>query len=451
VRVSSVLVDGNDVIATYDGRATAAENWEERTGVAEGRREDGVFGPLSVTHDEPLGSPDAAGGLRYLSVVLLPDGRTRIYYEITRADGAHELRTELAVQDRPIGVGGSVSVPVTSLSIHARMRIGQYAFGCGHILSRAGRWLPVGEVRVLSWIRHGVGLAAAAALAVAAAGCGGSSGSAGGATTSGRITVVAAENFYGDLANQVGEAHVAVTSILSNPDADPHLFEPGSRNGLAVAKAKVVIRNGVGYDDWMVKLLDAAPSSDRRVVTVADVLHVTGADANPHLWYDTPRLPDVVTAIGNALTAADPTNAGSYRQGVQRVVASLQPLEGAVAKLKSEHAGAPVAYTERVPGLLLAAAGLEVLTPPSFARSIEDGTDPSPTDVAAMQRLLTDHKVRVLLYNEQATSPLTVRLKQTAGTARVPVVAVTETIPTGQSFVAWQLAQVNALAAALGS
>jgi len=97
VRVSSVVVDGDTVLAAYDGRATAGENWEERTGVARGvRRPDGSFGALTAEDREPLGSPHAPNGLRYLSVVTMADRRQRLYYEATRADGAHELRTELA-------------------------------------------------------------------------------------------------------------------------------------------------------------------------------------------------------------------------------------------------------------------------------------------------------------------------------------------------------------------
>jgi zinc/manganese transport system substrate-binding protein len=288
-------------------------------------------------------------------------------------------------------------------------------------------------------------VAVAVAIA-AAAGCGGVAKSAGDA----RLRVVAAENFYGDLAGQIGGGRVTVTSILSNPNTDPHLFEPGTRTGLAVATADVVIVNGAGYDDWMGKLLAAAPSSHRRVVTVADVLRVRGSDPNPHLWYDAPALPRVVAAIANALTGADPAHAADYRAGVARTVAGLQPLLTAVSELKTRYAGAPVAYTERVPGLLLAAAGLRVLTPPSFARAVEDGTDPSPGDVAAMQRLLTGHQVKVLLYNQQATSPVTTRLQQTARAAGVPVVPVTETEPAGTTFTDWQLGQLKALEQALG-
>lgn len=265
-----------------------------------------------------------------------------------------------------------------------------------------------------------------------------------------RVRVVAAENFYAQLARQIGGGRIEVTSILSNPNTDPHLFEPGTKTGLSVAAARVVIANGAGYDEWMTRLLAASPSPHRRVVTVADVLGVRGPDPNPHLWYDAPAMPRVVAAIGTALERADPGHAAAYRAGVRRTVGGLRPLLRAVAAVKVRFAGAPVAYTERVPGLLLAAAGLRVLTPASFARAVENGTDPSPTDVAAMQRLLTRHGVKALLYNEQASSALTARLRQTAHDAGVPVVPVTETEPAGTTFTGWQLSQVHALTKALG-
>jgi hypothetical protein len=96
VRVSAVVVVGDEITASYDGRATAGENWEERTGTARGTRlPDGTFGELTADDGDPLGSPHAPYGLRYVSIVTLPDGRQRLYYEATRADGAHDLRTEL--------------------------------------------------------------------------------------------------------------------------------------------------------------------------------------------------------------------------------------------------------------------------------------------------------------------------------------------------------------------
>jgi zinc/manganese transport system substrate-binding protein len=293
-------------------------------------------------------------------------------------------------------------------------------------------------------MRRFVALTIVALLAVAVSGCGSS-----GTDSSGRLTVIAGENFWGNLAAQVGGDHVEVTSLISSPDADPHLFEPGTRDGLKVAIATVVIVNGANYDPFMDRLLAAAPSSHRTVVRISNVLHVTGSDPNPHLWYDTPALPTVVRAIAQAFTTADPAHAAAYQAGATRTIAALQPLERAVKALGNADAGDPVAYTERVPGLLLAAAGLRVLTPPGFARSIEDGTDPSPSDVAAMRALISSKAVDVLLYNEQATSQVTSQVQSLARQAGIPIVAVTETMPANATFESWQLSQVNALSAAL--
>src|SRR6266851_4561497 len=227
-----------------------------------------------------------------------------------------------------------------------------------------------------------------------ASGCG-----SGRATTGGGLAVVAAENVYGDIAAQIGGAHVSVTSILSDPNADPHLFEPGTRNGLAVAQARLVIQNGAGYDAFMTKLENAAPSSHRLVVTVADVLGVHGRDANPHLWYDVPALGRVARAIATGLERADPAHAADYAAGLRRFTTSLRPLLAQIAHIRESFAGTPVAYTEPVPGYLILAAGLENLAPNSFTRAIEDGTEPPPDAVAALDALIRGRKIAVLLYN----------------------------------------------------
>jgi zinc/manganese transport system substrate-binding protein len=287
-----------------------------------------------------------------------------------------------------------------------------------------------------------------AALFVGSAAC---SGAGSNHTAAGRLQVVAAENFWGNLVQQIGGDHVAVTSLISNPGADPHLYEPGTSNGLAVATAGVVVVNGAGYDPFMDRLLNAAPSAKRDVVRVSDVLHISGSDPNPHLWYDAPALPSVVQAITSALIRVDPAHDAAYRNGAARTVAALQPLEQAVTKLKQDDAGDPVAYTERVPGYLLSAAGLTVLTPPGFARSIEDGTDPSASDISAMRDLITGRRIKALLYNEQATSPITSQLQSLARSNGIPIVPVTETMPLHDSFESWQLGQVRALTVALAS
>jgi zinc/manganese transport system substrate-binding protein len=276
------------------------------------------------------------------------------------------------------------------------------------------------------------------------AGCGSTS-------QSGRLDVVAAENVYGDIAAQIGGPHVSVTSILTSPDADPHLFEPGNSNGLALAGAKVVLQNGLGYDAFMTKLEDAEPSQSRTVVTVADILGVHGRDANPHLWYDVPRLGRIASAIAAAFAHADRPHAGAYRAGLGRFERSLGPLRREVASIRSRFHGTAVAYTEPVPGYLVTAAGLRNLAPDSFTRAIEDGTEPPPAAVSAMDELIARHRIRVFLYNDQAVSPITGRLRDAARAARIPVVPVSETLPPGLTFQQWQLDQARALAAALAA
>jgi zinc/manganese transport system substrate-binding protein len=275
------------------------------------------------------------------------------------------------------------------------------------------------------------------------AACGGAGGGSSG------LRVVAAENVYGDIAQQIGGAHVDVTSILSDPNADPHLFEPGSSNGLAVATARVVIQNGVGYDAFMTKLENASPSSKRSVLTIADLLGIQGRDANPHLWYDVPALNRIAGAIAAQLERADPAHDSDYRAGLARFNASLAPLRREVARIRASFGGSPVAYTEPVPGYLLDAAGLENLAPSAFTRAIEDGTEPSPQAVAAINALMTEKRVKVLLYNSQAVSPITSRLRAAAEHAGIPVVGVTETLPPKLTFQQWQLGQARQLAAAL--
>ena len=283
---------------------------------------------------------------------------------------------------------------------------------------------------------------AMALLGLGAAGCGGGSGGS-------ALDVVASTNVYGDMAAQVGGSDVHVTSVLTNPNADPHLFEPGTQNGLAVAQASVLIQNGAGYDDFMSKLENASPSSSRIVVTIAEALGVHGRDANPHLWYDVPRLPQVAGAIAAGLEHADTKHADAYRAGLARFVASLRTLDEEVRLIRKRYAGRPIAYTEPVPGYLVAAMGLRNLAPASFTRAIENGSEPPPEAVAAMDELMRGRRVDALLYNSQAVSPITTRVRAAARLAGIPVVGMAETIPPRRSFQEWQLAQARSLERAL--
>lgn len=264
------------------------------------------------------------------------------------------------------------------------------------------------------------------------------------------VNVVAGENFWGNIASQIGGSKVNVTSIITDPNADPHLYESDAHDAIAIANAGVVINNGVGYDDFMMKLLAASPNSHRSVLSAATILNVTGNNANPHLWYDTPRVPLVAAQIEQAFVSKDPSDRALFERNVQKFDASLTPILSAVANIKANYGGEPVAYTERVPGYLLENAGLSVATPPGFASAIEDGNDPSPADTLAMDNLITDHGVKVLLYNAQTTSPVTQHVRDLAQAAGIPVIGVTETLPANENYQSWQLDQVNELLKALG-
>jgi zinc/manganese transport system substrate-binding protein len=264
------------------------------------------------------------------------------------------------------------------------------------------------------------------------------------------VRVVAAENFWGNIAAEIGGRHVRVTSIISDPSADPHLYASNAANAAAVAQAQVVIENGVGYDTFMGDLLGAS-GAHPVVVSAQTVLGVNGADANPHLWYDIPRVPAVAAAIERSLASADPADKAAFQAKLNAFNKSLVPIEAVVAQIKAKYAGVPVAYTERVAGYLLNDAGLSVASPPGFAAAIENGNEPAPGDVQAMDSLLGGHKVRLLLYNQQAVSAVTQRVRALAQQNGIPVIGVSETLPpTDRSYQAWQLRQAREILRALG-
>jgi zinc/manganese transport system substrate-binding protein len=292
---------------------------------------------------------------------------------------------------------------------------------------------------------------AGAAITAATLGLAGGPAADAAASTPSVVRVVAAENFWGNVTSQLGGRDVDVTSLVTSPNADPHLFETDAADAATLAQAQVVIENGAGYDTWMSSLL-GADSGHPRLVNAATVLHVTGSDPNPHLWYDLPRVPTVAAAITAALVKTAPRDARTFRANLAAFERSLAPLDATLATIKARYHDVPVAYTERVPGYALAVAHLDVKTPPGFARSIEDGVDPAPADTLAMQRLLDDHDVNVLLYNVQTVTPVTAQMRTLARHHGIPVVGVSETMPAGAaSYQQWQQSQLTNLLHALES
>ena len=265
------------------------------------------------------------------------------------------------------------------------------------------------------------------------------------------IAVLGTENFYADLLGQVGGARVTATSLLNDPNADPHAFESSTQAAVAVADAQLVIVNGLGYDAFMDKLLGASPDSSRQVINVQQLLGLPEG-ANAHIWYDPATMPKVAADVAAALGSIDPTNAFYFNARSTLYLDSLQPVAAKIAEMKTRFSGTPVAFTEPVAGYLATAIGLQVLTPEGFQKSIEDGTDPAPADVAGESDLLTGKKVKVLLYNSQVTSPITTQMHDLAVANGIPVVGVAETIPAAYSnYVSWQLGQLNQLEQALAA
>jgi zinc/manganese transport system substrate-binding protein len=267
------------------------------------------------------------------------------------------------------------------------------------------------------------------------------------AHAAGPIPVVAAENFYADIVKAVGGSHVAVTAIMSNPDEDPHLFEVSPSVARNLAAARLVVYNGVDYDPWVAKLLDANNSPDRQVVVAGDIVGHKVGD-NPHLWYDPATMPAVAAAVAERLTAIDPANKADYAANLAKLDADLKKVADKAAAIRAKYAGAPVTATEPVFGYMAAALGLTMRNE-SFQLSVMNDTEPSARDTAAMESDLKNGKVKVFFYNSQVTDPLTDRLKSLAQKANIPVVGVTETEPAGKSFSAWMLSELDATEKAL--
>jgi zinc/manganese transport system substrate-binding protein len=261
------------------------------------------------------------------------------------------------------------------------------------------------------------------------------------------VNVVAAENFYGDVATQIGGTNVAVTSILSSPDDDPHLFEASASTAKALAGAKVVIVNGADYDPWMEKLLAANKAPGRREIVVATLAHKKAGD-NPHLWYN----PATVRAVANALSVdlgvVDPAHRSDYQKAGTAFAASLEPLEGKIADMRKKYAGSPVTASEPVFGYMAELLGLKVHNE-KFALAVMNNTEPSASDVAAFENDLKGHKVKVMLYNAQASEPAVQRLVQIAKDEKIPVVGVSETEPADTNYQQWMNQQLDALEKAL--
>ncbi|MGH9091605.1 MAG: metal ABC transporter solute-binding protein, Zn/Mn family, partial [Acidimicrobiales bacterium] len=304
----------------------------------------------------------------------------------------------------------------------------------------AGRRLP-------AW--RAVAVAAVAATALGSTSCSAIGAGASPAPARGVVRVVAAEDMWGNIASQLGGAHVAVVSLVNSPNADPHLFEATAADAAAVALAQVVILNGANYDPWMAALTAAGGAGPRRIVEAARVLGLGGPRVNPHIWYATARLPEVARAIEGALGRVDPSARRYFSERLRAFERSLRPLLAVMSRIRAGYGGTRVAVTEPLPGYLLEEAGLVSATPVSFALAVENGVEPSPADTERLDSLMAGHRVAALIVNSQTVSAVTSGVAASARRAGVPIVAMTETLPARLGFQDWQLSQDEALLAAL--
>jgi zinc/manganese transport system substrate-binding protein len=264
-------------------------------------------------------------------------------------------------------------------------------------------------------------------------------------TAGGKVPVVAGENFWGSLVSQIGGTHVNVTSIVTDPNADPHEYESSISNAQAVASACLVIVNGAGYDSWAQRLISASGNQHLTVLNVQELLHAS-PDANPHFWYSPYYVNDTVKAMFRDLVSIDPADSAYYTQQYISLNASLGVYNERIHEIASQFAGTKVAATEDIFVYLANATRLDLVSPPAFMQAVAEGNDPPAASVATFQQLLENKSVSLLVYNQQTVTPLTQSMKALAAQNNIPAVAVTETIqPQDVQFQVWMNAELLAL------
>ncbi len=263
----------------------------------------------------------------------------------------------------------------------------------------------------------------------------------------GPINIVAAENFYGDVAQQIGGPEVKVTSILSNPDQDPHLFEASPSVAREISAARIIVYSGIDYDPWMEKLVGAARSNNRRTIVVAPLAARTSGD-NPHVWYDTQTMLAYAAVLTEALAADDPAGAAGFRARLKTFQDSIRPIQAKIAAMRDRLAGADATATEPIFGYMFDALGMHSRNQ-SFQLSVMNNAEPSASDIAAFEDDLKTRRVKLLIYNSQASDPTADRMQKLAEASMVPVVGATETEPPGKTYQAWMMSELDAIDQAL--
>jgi zinc/manganese transport system substrate-binding protein len=263
------------------------------------------------------------------------------------------------------------------------------------------------------------------------------------------IQVFAAENFWGSIAGQIGGTHVHVVSIITNPNTDPHAYEPTAQDARLVAGAKLVIENGIGYDPWVPKLL----SADQSHPTVLDVGTALGvADGgNPHRWYNPQDVQQVERQLVSDLKSLDPANASYFSaQESNFNGVSLKEYHEAIASIRAKYSGTPVGASESIFAMLSPALGLDLITPPTFLRAISEGTDVTTGDKETIDSQIKDHLIKIYVYNSQNVTPDVQAQLTEVKAEHIPFATITETLyPASSTYQAWQTRQLAGIEAAL--
>jgi zinc/manganese transport system substrate-binding protein len=270
------------------------------------------------------------------------------------------------------------------------------------------------------------------------------------AKTSGTLQVVAAENFWGSIASQLGGDRVEVTSVITSPATDPHAYEPTAADARTIAGARMVIVNGIGYDPWAGKLIAANPVHGRVVLTVGDLVGIKPG-GNPHRWYSPTDVQRVIDEIVRDYTKLDPKDGAYFKQQRARYESrGLAQYKRLIATIKRRYHGVPVGASESIFAPLAQALGLRLLTPPSFLKAISEGTEPTAKDKTTIDRQIAGKQIKVWVFNNQNSTPDVQRITDAARKRGIQVATITETlVPVSATFQAWQTRQLQALATAL--
>ncbi len=305
---------------------------------------------------------------------------------------------------------------------------------------------PAGPGPIPAWAMLG-SVAVVLALTLAACSTGSTTAARG---AGGTVSVVAAENFWGSIAKQVGGDRVTVKSIITNPNTDPHSYEATAQEGRTVATAQFVIEDGIGYDPWMNQLLEANPTSGRAVLNVGKLVGIP-VGGNPHRWYDPTNVHQVIAEISADYTRIDPKDAAYFHQQKQKLeTQSLAQYNKLISEIRAKYAGTPIGASESIVTPLAQALGLKMLTPESFLDAISEGTEPTAADKATIDAQIKEKQIKIYVFNSQNSTPDVTEQVNAARAQGIPVTTVTETLaPASDSFQQWQVKELQGIQSAL--